>query len=78
MKIKRKKEWNADWALHHRSNKVELDDCLGTTRRVRCTLLHSELFVKHRPKLKVFVQTKQLQYYSFIHTQSDQCLFVGC
>ena len=34
----KKKEWNADWALHHRSNKVELDDCLGTTRRVRCTL----------------------------------------
>ena len=50
MKIKRKKEWNADWALHHRSNKVELDDCLGTTRRVRCTLLHSDLFVKHRPE----------------------------
>ena len=46
MKIKREKEWNAGWALHHRSNKVELDDCLGTTRRVRCTLLHSDWFCK--------------------------------
>ena len=76
MKIKRKKEWNADWALHHRSNKVELDDCLGTTRRVRCTLLHSDLFVKHRPEfIKQFNNDVSM---TFIHTQSDQCLFGGC